>query len=355
MSGIRIYPRNNGIAVDGNQIIYSAGFILAGQKLTLNPFWVWKTRNNNYSNLILREITIPFSSAGKERIDRIAATVNNDFVRIAGTETEGVAVAPELPPDMVEVTFFTVTDGSISQPPLPIIGSDYVRKSFFADNIIDTDVSDVSLPNTGRYNSIVKKIGNNVLQGMYKFHLDSEVGALLSVGQMISIDIDSGFATTLKNNYPNGLIYPFINFPNNTDFLAANKSRVVCRFTGTALAFQSYSLTGSETLAAAKLYADIVSRSTPQFNITGNTVLTNAHNGSILKIKANATITIPTGLVDSFSFTARTFLGATATWAEGVGFAFDAPEGKIQDPFRLVTFFKDGNSNTGILEGGLRL
>lgn len=280
-----LYTRNSlggGIAGDSNQIVYSAGFSLVGQTLTIQPLWIWKIFSNIYSNPIEAEINIPFSASGKVRIDRIAATINNNFVRIVGPESAGNAVAPALPPNMVEVTFFTVTDGSISQPPLPIIGSDYVKKSYFADNIIDTSANNVSLPNLGKGNFIIKRTGNKIIKGMSTFHLETVDGSWLSVGQSISIDNDSGFSATLKKNIIETYILPFTNLPGDVDFVVADKTRTVFRYTGVSLEFQSYSHVGIETLALAKAYTDTA--------VSGKENSSNKSNGPL----GNSAVLFPT-------------------------------------------------------------
>lgn len=139
------------ITVDSvdNEIISSAGFSLVGQNLTLNAEWHWRIDLNLFTNPADVVINIPFASSGKQRIDRIVATVNNTFIRIYGTESISNPVAPEIPNDTVEVTFFTVTDGVISEPILPIIGALFVEKSYYTPlvvsgtGIIDTENLDI--------------------------------------------------------------------------------------------------------------------------------------------------------------------------------------------------------------------
>lgn len=113
---------------EDNELVYDAGFSLVGQNLTMNAGWQWKINLETFTNPSPVIINIPFASTGKQRIDRIVATVNNTFIRVYGTESVSNPVAPSIPNDTVEVTFFTVNDGAIDEPSEPIIGSLYVQK-----------------------------------------------------------------------------------------------------------------------------------------------------------------------------------------------------------------------------------
>lgn len=237
-----LYSRSSlggGVSGNTNQIIYSAGFNLVVQNLTIQPLWIWLIFGSTYSNLLSQSINIPFSSAGKIRIDRIAATVNNNFVRIAGPESVGNAVAPPLPPNMVEVTFFTVTDGSISTPTPPIIGDVFLRKETLGDTVINLTTGNAVYPNFGRFNYVVQNVSNLTNYGMSKAFLGTQEGNQLVIGQEIKTTNSSGQPQVYKHNQA-GDHFPWL-CPFQTDFVQANNTIAVWRFTGTAMMFESYS------------------------------------------------------------------------------------------------------------------
>jgi len=90
---------------------------------------------------------------------------------------------------------------------------------------------------------------------------------------------------------------------------------------------------------------------TTQKTITGNVTLDNTYSDTIVKIKANATITINTGLKTNFNCVFRTFTGATAVFSFGAGVTSDAPTGLNLVPLKMATLFKDGAIETYILTG----
>lgn len=92
---------------------------------------------------------------------------------------------------------------------------------------------------------------------------------------------------------------------------------------------------------------------TSQKNVTGNVTLDASYNGTIVKVKNNSIITIPTGLPSMFSCVFRTYEGVTATFQNSGGVTMDAPKGMTLEEFKMSTLFKDGNLETFILEGEL--
>lgn len=97
----------------------------------------------------------------------------------------------------------------------------------------------------------------------------------------------------------------------------------------------------------------IVTPKTPQKTITTSVSLDNTYDGCIVKVKSNATLTIPTGLNSEFNCVFRTFTGVMATFAVSNGVTMDAPGGLVLAEKRMATLFKDGSSETFVLEGEL--
>ena len=109
-----------------NRFVSTTGFILSEQDLIINANWTWYINGSIYTNPNPITINIPFSEEGMNRIDLIAANVAGNFVRIPGVESNGIPVAPELPANMLQATFLTITDGTISEPEQPSVPSNYI-------------------------------------------------------------------------------------------------------------------------------------------------------------------------------------------------------------------------------------
>lgn len=114
---------------DGNTLITQNGFTLVDQDLTMTSGWVWKILGTTYSNPSSVVINIPFATTGNSRIDLVVANSSNTFTRIAGVESTSNPVAPTLPINTILVTFYEVTDGTISETSSPITGSIFKKKT----------------------------------------------------------------------------------------------------------------------------------------------------------------------------------------------------------------------------------
>jgi hypothetical protein len=114
----------------GNQniVISETGFTLTGQDITMNALWVWKITEVQYTNPVNVVINIPFATTGNQRIDLIVMNQSHTFVRIAGLESASNPVAPAVPSDTIQATFFVVTDGAIQDPAAVVTNDSYVLK-----------------------------------------------------------------------------------------------------------------------------------------------------------------------------------------------------------------------------------
>lgn len=331
-----------GISRNGNDFLFIAGVA------------VWRYLGIEITNYHEFTATITPANAGKYRTDVVGGNQAGELLRFVGEESNEVTTAFELPPGWTSIKQFNVF-GVIIEDVVPIVGDIFVKKESLGDTLVPIGGNNLVLNNRGKFNYIIRADSDGTFNGISTNFLGVE--NQLVVGTEVKITCDTDFLQQLLHGQA-GCI-PF-NFPGGQPLTVKRNTVTVFRFNGVDLMFESYSNIGPEILAQAKTYAETkssealsASRVTPQFNVTGNITLSNSHNGGILKIKATCAITVPSGLVGNFSCVARTFAGATATWVEGSGLNFDAPNGKIQDPFRMVTFFKDGNGETGILEGGV--
>jgi len=130
----------------GNNIVTETGFTLVDQDVTFAADWVWSILNTQYTNPAAVVINIPFAATGNQRIDLIVANQSNTFERIAGTESVSNPTAPAVPLNKISVTFITVTDGEVGTPTNPIIGTSFVKKSFFAPFISTVTGADAIIP-----------------------------------------------------------------------------------------------------------------------------------------------------------------------------------------------------------------
>ncbi len=117
------------IGGQGNAVVSESGFTLVDQDLTINADWVWAILGVSYTNAAAVVLNIPFASSGNQRIDLIVANQSNTFERVAGTESASNPTAPPVPTNKILVTFMTVTDGVVGTPVLPIVGSQFKKKS----------------------------------------------------------------------------------------------------------------------------------------------------------------------------------------------------------------------------------
>lgn len=74
--------------------------------------------------------------------------------------------------------------------------------------------------------------------------------------------------------------------------------------------------------------------------------------GAILKIKANVTLNIPSGLPTNFNIVARTYSGCTLTITNATGVTLDA-DGTTLVPRKSMTLYKDGSSETFVIIGDI--
>lgn len=80
------------------------------------------------------------------------------------------------------------------------------------------------------------------------------------------------------------------------------------------------------------------------FDIVSNTTLNATHNNSILRIKATATVTIPSGMPSDFNFVVAIYTGATYTQVAGGGVT-QVPTSVSKAGEGMLTTFVDGTNN----------
>ena len=122
------------ITVDGTDIVVQTG--VSGQ-----------IDGNLYGTSTDTTIPITLCDTGFNRKDILVLTKSNTVVSISGEETDGaIVLAPPTPPDTVYITEFDVSDSAIGLPEDPIIGTSFVKKSFFAPFISTVTGDDAIIP-----------------------------------------------------------------------------------------------------------------------------------------------------------------------------------------------------------------
>lgn len=302
-----------------------------------------KFGSSNYTFPLPYEFTIELEDPGYKRIDALILRTTG-FELISGEPYTDIITTPDIPNSAILVKEYRVDGATIEDTDPPIIGDTIVQKVYYS-----------------QYTRSFAGV-QDAPEFMMPFGWIRLTGACSQINSLNIIyagtgegDIFGGHTIGIKNNQPIAVLLKHLSgtgnfkfwFPDALDYLVQPGEIVYFTI--------HYALYRLEFISTNKLISTATIRTTPQFTITGNTTLSNIHNGAILKIKATCTLTVPAGLIENFSCVSRTFSGYTATWVEGSGFTLDAPSGKIQEPLKLVTFVKDGNTNTGFLEGGLKL
>lgn len=88
----------------------------------------WQINGIRYNTIAVTKIPMPYSAAGTTRTDIIVANILSKIVRIAGAETAGIAVRPNIPVDSVLVTEINVSNTVISDFITPVIGDAFANK-----------------------------------------------------------------------------------------------------------------------------------------------------------------------------------------------------------------------------------
>ena len=135
-----------------NQIVSIGEITLDENELTI-PFAQWIISGVSYSKITDTIINIPFADTGKTRIDIIVATTSNTLIRVAGVDTIGVAVRPNIPINTVLVTQINVSDSEILSYPNTLYIGEFTQAEWddytSLDSAFNTDGSYAFVSNSG--------------------------------------------------------------------------------------------------------------------------------------------------------------------------------------------------------------
>jgi hypothetical protein len=206
-----------GINVETDIIISIADITLNNNIITIPENAFWRINTIVYSNNLIVETTIVPTASGKNRTDLLVANENNNFDLITGIESEGIAIAPNLPNNTLLVTLIQVTDIGIINVPTPITGLSYVLQA-------ETYPTSVGL--VGTEILILNSISSTINVVEHEGQIDSLLSGneYLRLGKVYYFKNSSSSPLTLKHLGVGGNIK--FSFPNDTDFLLQPKEVV---------------------------------------------------------------------------------------------------------------------------------
>lgn len=324
----------------------SSGFIekkvhgFTGQTYIIDPFFKWAIDNNLYSNLDQVTLIVPYASLGKTRFERIAANSDNTFVRIVGAESSSAAALPDLPADKVELVRYLVRDNSVDAP-LPVEPAGYfVEKVTYSPLILSSAGVIGSLEMDKR--AAIKATGaltelGNIIKNNSTHHFPGQLFVFIDATPDGGVKLPQLFTGGGSGNiawfHPDGLDYftqknevvlfvedtigaQKVNRRISSGFVLKNKSVTLEKLQD----INSQSVFGRispgigqpqvldvfDLLVMLDLQDVVYDLSQKQSKsktvpIDTNTTLSALHDGKILIVTAFVTLTIPTGLLGTFT------------------------------------------------------
>lgn len=205
--------------------------------LTMSAGWEATINQLNYTNenaVVLP--AIPLTTSGYTRIDLIAFTTDNTFIRVPGTQRTFNAIAPQLPPNTLQATFLTVTnaDVTIKRPPVPYFG---YKASQTISGTVKTDVTvadPVVYVKETVDNLFQKKLiaGPNITinnDDPLNPTISASAGSTLDIKTIDGIPINGIGNLYSKNGIVNeslGIIYSKNNWTDTTDFTISGDATI---------------------------------------------------------------------------------------------------------------------------------
>lgn len=294
---------------------------------------IWRVSRNNYSNDVDFVTEIEPEETNLKRMDIVGGTPFG-YQKISGPSSEDIVIPPDVPEDFVVRKIFNISGPDIDDSTPPITADAFIQKSEFSELVLISSgiIGMVVSANVG---GIRFEGTNSSFQCVFVPDPQN-----LWIGKPFDVINSQNNELTIENKTGPGLQF---SFPDNQNFVMQPYERTPFRWN-----FSSANVWVLEYVGSYPNY-------TPQKTIVSNLILDNSYNGKIVKVKSNATITIPSTLKKDFSCVFRTFTGAVATFVGGVGVTLDAQKGLILEPFKMATLFKDGNFSYFVLEGELKI
>lgn len=207
-----------------NQLLFVEEIILDVQEVTIPSGAQWIIGGVNYSTTADTIIEIPFCSTGLNRIDILVANQEGEIILVQGTETDSIALRPNIPVNTVLVTQLNVSDSAVGDPETPIIGTSFISKNEKGTQFISTSGLIASLGITEK-STIVFNGNATEFQGFIKTSED-----LLYDGRIFHI-VNKGSVDLQLNHLDSfgTLDCKFFN-PTETDLVLAPNSIATYRY-----------------------------------------------------------------------------------------------------------------------------
>lgn len=144
-----------------NQILELGTISRVDDTFTFSVGFKWEINSLIFQNTTTFDYTPAAATTGYKRIDIAVLNTNNEIEFLAGTESNTIALRPTIPLNNLLLTQWNIDGATIEDSETPLVGSDYVKKSFAqafafngtgADNVIPLDPlgrSEIRLLGTG--------------------------------------------------------------------------------------------------------------------------------------------------------------------------------------------------------------
>lgn len=260
---------NRVVSIDGDITVTSNTVTVPATSVEFNGVIFTKSSST--------DLLTPYTSdVDLEREDWIVFnTISSSVVRVAGNETAGIVVPPNLPSDSVFITRFRVTNTTIEAPEEVLIGTSFVKKSFSYPFLFDQSGTDKVIPlDPNGFSEI--RLTNSSLTSVSGFDLTlitGNAGAELPYPGKVYIIINlTGNPVTLKHN--DGTADILFLAKSGADLVIPNNERLAVVYGGAMEeAFRSWSSGNDNTIYNRKIH---------WWAVGGNTATSLEQQGALL-------------------------------------------------------------------------
>lgn len=314
-----------------NQILELGTISRVDDTFSFSTGFKWEINSQIFQNTTTFDYTPATATTGYKRIDIAVLNANNEIEFLAGTESDTIALRPTIPLNNLLLTQWNIDGATIEDSETPLVGSDYVKKSFAQPYSYSESGANKSIPlHPLGYSEV--RLTNSSLVSISGFNVDLISGnpnaEVPFLRKKIFVKNLTGNDVVFKNgDSVNADIQ--LNIKGNTDVIVPNGEVIVFDYDPGGMDEFIRSFT-------RQVYK----------TITGNTTIDNSFNGAIVRVKANSTITIEDGLVSDFNCVFRTYSGVTATFTAAGTATIDAEsDGTTLNESKMCSLFVDGTDN----------
>ena len=156
---------------------------------------IWKIEDVSYTKT--DQIDIPLALEGNIRNDIFVGNNMGQIERIAGIESDSIAITPQTPFNKVFITQVSVTDSTVEDPTPPNTGTLYVEKEErLAQKLTSNGIVGITGVSTKKSRLILATPGTvSQLSGISKINANTK-----HEGQLFAVENRQTVSTLLKNN-----------------------------------------------------------------------------------------------------------------------------------------------------------